>query len=130
MSTINKFILVDYDSINNMLNEFIISSEFPDAEIIAFTLPLKGLEYILSFYGNMNAKKTILFLDINMPKMSGWDFMVQIEKADAVIKENLIIYILSSSINLADINKAKENPNIVGYIEKPLTTEFIQSLKV
>ena len=121
-----SFILIDDDKISNFINERIIRLEYPQAEIIPYTNPIKGLEFISTHL----TKKSFLFLDINMPEMTGWEFIEQINQIDLSIKQNLQIYMLSSSIEPADLEKVKNNENIIGFIEKPLTTQFLTSLKI
>ena len=113
-----------------MISEIIIQDAKPDSVIFSFTDPVHGLNHILSTNSQSVNKKSVLFLDINMPFMTGWELMEQIEKADSVVRNNLLIYIFSSSVNPSDITKAKENINIIDFIEKPLTTEFIESIEV
>ncbi|MEO8087976.1 MAG: hypothetical protein ABI763_14220 [Bacteroidota bacterium] len=60
----------------------------------------------------------ILFLDINMP---GWDFLDNFDNLTEKIKNKIIIYMLSSSIDPSDKQKALENKNVVRYLEKPLS---------
>lgn len=128
METKIHFILVDDDPLNNMLSEMIIEEVFPDAKIMTFTEPKTGLDYILTNLKNPGEGKSILFLDLNMPKMTGWEFIGQFEKADTIGKDQLLIYILSSSVNPVDLEKAKVNPYVKGFIEKPLTGEVLISL--
>lgn len=128
METKTLFILIDDDPLNNLLSEMNIEEVFPDAKIMAFTEPKKGLDYILTNFNNPGEGKSILFLDLNMPKMTGWEFMVQFEKADTIVKEQLLIYILSSSVNPVDLEKAKVNPYVICFIEKPLTKEVLNSI--
>lgn len=128
METKIHFILVDDDPLNNMLSEMIIEEVFPDAKIMTFTEPKTGLDYILTNFNDPGEGKSILFLDLNMPKMTGWEFMGQFEKADTIGKDQLLIYILSSSVNPVDLEKAKVNPYVIGFIEKPLTGEVLISL--
>ena len=122
------FILIDDDPVNNMLSEIIIEEVFPDARIVAFTDPKAGLDHVL-IQRNPNIEgKCILFLDLNMPIMSGWDFMDQFEKSEISTRHQLEIYILSSSVNPADLDRAKKNPFIRDFIEKPLTEEVVMDL--
>lgn len=122
------FILIDDDPVNNMLSEIIIEEVFPDARIVAFTDPKAGLDHVLIQRNPKIEGKCILFLDLNMPIMSGWDFMDQFEKSDISTKHQLEIYILSSSVNPADLDRAKKNPFIRDFIEKPLTEEVVIDL--
>ena len=123
----SRFIIVDNDPVNNMLCDLAIKDAAVDADILAFTNPLKAFEYI-SAYNEGNNNLNILLLDINMPIWSGWDFADHFEKLDEKIKKRFKIYMLSSSIDNNDKLRAVENKNVVGYIEKPLTEEKVFSL--
>lgn len=123
----SRFIIVDNDPVNNMLCDLAIKDAAVDADILAFTNPLKAFEYI-SAYNESNISMNILLLDINMPIWSGWDFADHFEKLDEKIKKRFKIYMLSSSIDNNDKLRAVENKNVVGYIEKPLTEEKVFSL--
>ena len=122
-----NFLLIDDDPINNLLCSSIIERVLPQAEIVKFTEPEKGLDYIKGLANNTPSAKTILYLDINMPGMNGWEFMEAFETLDKNTREQIVIYILSSSIDPRDIEKAKNNSYIVDYFVKPLKKENILS---
>lgn len=123
------YIIVDDDPINNFITQRIILKANPDADVVTFTEPEEGLEYVLSLFAKPNDGKAILLLDINMPAMTGWQFMEHLEREGKVVGEQLLIYILSSSIDAADREKAKVNSYIRDYIMKPLTAEVVLSFK-
>ncbi len=116
-----RFLLVDDNPITNMLTKMVLKKSLGEVHVNDFISPEDGLEFMKPepIY-NPPDGKTILFLDINMPTMSGWEYLEEFELFDASIKEQYNIFILSSSINLNDINLAKANPLIVDFIEKPL----------
>ncbi len=122
------FIIVDDDPINNFITKKVITNINPNAFVIAFTEPEEGLDYILSIFAKPFSDKAILLLDINMPTMTGWQFLERLESEGAVVSERLLIYILSSSVDTADKGKAEVNPHIKDYIMKPLTTKAVLSL--
>lgn len=64
----------------------------------------------------------IILLDINMPIMDGWEFMEEMVALKSKISEAINIYIVSSSIALEDKNKAKNYPEIIAYLSKPINT--------
>lgn len=116
-----RFLLVDDDPVNNYLTKIILKKSFEEVHVNDFTIPEDALEFIKSGPShNPPYGKTTLLLDINMPSISGWEFLEAFELFDASIKEQYNIYILSSSVNLSDINLAKENQLVLDFIEKPL----------
>lgn len=72
---------------------------------------------------------TVIFLDINMPGMNGWDFLEIFEKDFQHLFRLVKIYILSSSIDTADIIRSKQYKSVVDYIAKPLTADICNKLK-
>jgi CheY-like chemotaxis protein len=123
----SRFIVVDNDPVNNLLCDLAIRDEVSDANFLAFTDPLKAFDHI-SAADEGNNNMNILLLDINMPIWSGWDFVEHFDKLDEKIKNRFKIYMLSSSIDINDKQRAMENKNVVDYIEKPLTKEKVFSL--
>ena len=63
----------------------------------------------------------VILLDINMPVMDGWEFMLKMEYIKTICNKNIHIYIVSSSIAVEDKTKAKTYADILGYLSKPLT---------
>ena len=123
-----KFIVVDDDYINNELCRINIEEVFPEANIETFTVPEAALLYIKSTVVDVNVLISILFFDINMPTLSGWEFLESYELFDELIKNKIRIYMLSSSVDHRDKKRATDNKNVLGYFEKPLTTENIKEV--
>ena len=63
-----------------------------------------------------------------MPLMSGFEFMEEYDKLSSDLKNHCKIYIISSSIDENDIKKANEDPNVVAFQVKTITTEFLNSI--
>lgn len=71
----------------------------------------------------------VIFLDINMPIMDGWQFLKQFtEKIDPSVKIPKI-FIVTSSIDEKDQVKAAAHDYVDDYIVKPVTLEFLQTLR-
>ena len=125
-----KFILVDDDSINNKLCTYIIKKVFGNSEIKCFEFPAEGLQFIKSAYGNLDvSERTILFLDINMPEINGWQFLDEFSKLEPHVQNQFIIYIVSSSIDPTDEEKANKHPFVKGYLPKPLNASVLADVK-
>jgi CheY-like chemotaxis protein len=127
------FLLIDDDPQNNMISAMVIRNSLQDTEVQVtdFINPEVGLKYIGTTYINeISKEKTILFLDINMPILSGWEFLEKFRTLEESIKNQFNIYILSSSIDPGDIQRAKLNPLVIDFIEKPLNKTTLVELFV
>ena len=127
MNTVRKYIIVNDDPFNNTLCSMILKNILGEIDIKTFTVPEEGLAFIENEYMT-NLEPAILFLDINMPTLTGWEFMEQYEKFSEEVKKQISIYILSSSVDQRDKDKAKANQYIKDFISKPLKRETILSI--
>jgi len=123
-----RFIVIDDDPINNLLCTKNIKKSVENADVITFTEAEIGLNFIKSNFSEPNSEKAILFLDINMPTMTGWEFMEEFHNVNSEIKGHVSIYILSSSVSEVDKQKAKVDPDVVDYIEKPLLVDILNRI--
>ena len=126
----HRFIIVDDDPINNLIcKEFIRLTVREPHHVIDFTSPEKALEYISSYEKQSALQRpVVILLDLNMPTMSGWDFIAQFEKSAPETRDNFRIYIVSSSINPRDMEDAAANPRVKDYVVKPVSEAFIRRL--
>lgn len=77
-----------------------------------------------------SALPDILLLDLNMPVMNGWTFMEKFEPITTVLKKNISIYLVTSSIWEEDIKRAKKNKLVKAFIAKPINQEkFLEILE-
>jgi CheY-like chemotaxis protein len=86
---------------------------------------LKGLKALIE---QQQPIPEIIFLDINMPIMDGWEFLKAFRDLQSQLSQKIPIYIISSSIAAEDKEKAKHFPEIVGYLSKPVELETLASI--
>lgn len=118
MHDLSKILLVDDDPIFLTLAELAIKKESEEVEIFK---AMNGEEAI-NFLKNQSVD--IIFLDLNMPVMNGWEFLDALPQIENWGKE---IYVLTSSIDPSDQRKADENPLVTSMLEKPLDRDKISS---
>jgi CheY-like chemotaxis protein len=123
----HSFIIVDDDSLHNSLCKLVIKSATNKTDILDFIYPEEALEFLKKNSNDIN-DNTILLLDINMPRLDGWAFLKEYDLFNERLREKIAVYILSSSINEADKEKAFANPHVQDYIMKPLSIEDVKSL--
>ncbi len=129
MNLPNRFILVDDDPINNLIIEHQIKTKIStEIEIVSFESPMEGFSYIMNYDGAESRVQTVLFLDLNMPVFSGWDFLEKLEKLDDQITNQLTIYVSSSSLDNRDIERANNIDLVKDYLIKPLTADLLVGL--
>ena len=122
-----RCLIIDDDPLNNLISQTVIARAEAKAQVTAFTEPEAGLAYI-SQRGQCKTGPVFVFLDINMPTMSGWEFLEHFEQLDNSIKNLYKIFILSSSVDDRDKERAEQNSRVLDYVEKPLKIERVKML--
>ena len=126
----NLLLLVDDDSVCNSINKIILNKKFgtdTEYEIVSYISPLEGFNYLSKILSENTFEKVIILLDINMPEMTGWEFLDEYSQLPER-KTEVVIFILTSSVNQGDIDTAAENNNVMGFMTKPLTSENAEKL--
>ena len=127
-SGIPKFIIIDDDSINNFLVKSILKKLASNSDVESFTDPEIAIDYLLSLETE-NFKDLIIFLDLNMPVLNGWDVLdILTERFGGKLPANAVLYIASSSDIQEDISKSKVYEMVNGYLTKPLKLDAIQRI--
>jgi len=123
-----RLVVIDDDQIVLTLTSMMMRSIDKGAQISCFSKPARDINEILAIVANAT-QRTIVFLDINMPDMNGWEVLDVVAKTTSEkLPDNVRIYVLSSSINTSDKVKAYSNPLISGFFEKPLLQEDLRNL--
>lgn len=124
LSSEMKILLVDDDPIFIMLQSRIIRLAGIDYEISEVQNGSDALEWINQCLAMPHL--IIIFLDINMPIMDGWEFLDNIENHP--LKKYLKVIIVTSSVSPSDKIKAQQYPNVIHFIEKPINVQHIQDI--
>lgn len=119
MKTIDTIMMVDDDEATNFLHQIIIDDANCCNNLVIVDDAQKALEML-----DGDLQPNLLFLDINMPKMDGWEFLEIFKKRKKENEQQTKIIIFSTSLNPRDQEKASKYSN-VQFMCKPLTTDLI-----
>ncbi len=125
---LNKIMLVDDNPDDNFFHIREIKKVIPDVTIITRHSALDALQYLKSVKSNGEELPILIFLDINMPVMNGWDFLEEFQNLDDDVRNIITIIMLSTFDNLNDVEKAKTFGSISDLIAKPLTGEKMKEI--
>jgi CheY-like chemotaxis protein len=132
-ATTHKIVmLVDDNEIDNYINEKIIKGSCFSDIVYVNTSSTSAIEFLRNLSFNKELRKdhlpSVLFLDINMPILDGFQFLEEFEKLDEDIKSFVKVAILTSSIDPADLERSHKYGAVCRFLNKPLTEESLKTL--
>ena len=99
------------------------------ADIITIYDKARGAaDYLLHHKDDLEHLPDVILLDIYMPDLDGWGFLNEFSLVKDKLSKTVNIYIISSSGNLKDINRARSIPEVKEYIQKPVTIEKLNQI--
>lgn len=132
---IERVLCIDDDQITLVLCEMVIRKAKFAQEVIKAHNGKEGLSWFSAYFSRQKSKSspseeapTIIFLDLNMPVMNGWDFLedYMMKYADRLPETKVVI--VSSTVNPEDFSRANRYDLVIDFINKPLTAEGLQDL--
>jgi CheY-like chemotaxis protein len=130
MSKIELACIIDDDTIYVNLIKKIIETRKLCENLLIFNNGKQSLDYFEALLENLSEDKIpeIIFLDLNMPVMDGWEFLKRFTEIKNKFGKVITLYIVSSSINPHDINRAKSLPSVEGYLVKPVNIAELEGI--
>ena len=128
MSNQYNICIIDDDDIYQYTITKILQSLKLNKKIIAFSDGEEALDFLIANLYNDDELPDVIFLDINMPIMDGFQFMEEYVKIKPNVGKKITIYMVSSSVDPADIQRAKNISDISDYIIKPIKSGELRTL--
>lgn len=131
-----KILCVDDDGITLMLCKKVIAKAEFASQIETSNNGEEALQYFENLKkdkeaNNIVSEPQLIFLDLNMPIMNGWEFLDIFSKSDYyTIFPEVKVIVLSSTIDPRDIEKAKQYPMVLNFLSKPITIEMLKSITI
>lgn len=126
---LNCILLIDDDEPTNFLNRMVIEEVDCSERIETMQSAREALKYLTNTTPNGNyPRPDLVFLDINMPAMDGWEFLEKYNQLPEDQKAKIIVVMLTTSFNPEDELKARNIEGISGFRNKPLTPEILMQI--
>ncbi|MGQ2985114.1 response regulator [Flavobacterium sp.] len=130
MKKVNNLYVIDDDKIYHFLLKTLLKQNGIDTNATFFCNGQDAIDHIKK---NNTEESTpdLILLDVNMPIMNGWQFLEEFRKLSPNLTKKPTIYMISSSNNEVDIQKAKDfNDTVKDYFLKPICREDIEKIFV
>ena len=121
---LNCVMLIDDNEDDNFFHQIILNDLKITKHIQVAESGFEALEYLQKG----EQLPDLIFLDINMPKMNGWEFLEEYDKLKLSINSGLVIIVLTTSLNPSDKEKSRKINLISGFECKPLNEEIVNRI--
>lgn len=122
---LHLILLVDDDDACNFFHTHLIEKLDCAEQVRTVANGLEALEFLRTPIDGHYPRPDVIFLDINMPKMNGWDFLEQYEYLSTDQKAQMILIMLSTSFNSEDRDRALSNANVKDFANKYLNKDSL-----
>ena len=125
-------LLVDDDEMTNFINQTVIERADVANKIDVALDGQEALEYLTcsgKYSGTAKyPQPDLVFLDINMPRMTGWEFLEEYKNLEADQRANVVVIMLTTSVNPDDGTRAKSTAEVADFRQKPLNNDMLMEI--
>lgn len=128
METKRNICLIDDDEIYHFLCKKTLELTHKVHNFMVFSNGREAIKFLSSHHDDTNNLPDVIFLDLNMPIMDGWQFLEEYLHIRSTIDKKMVIYIVTSSEHPEDLARANKIKDINGYIIKPITAKDFETI--
>ncbi|MGI4833914.1 MAG: response regulator [Janthinobacterium lividum] len=125
--TLNHIVLVDDNETTSFLNNRLLSRLAVARQVSTFMRADEALDALWGTAANEHEAPDLVFVDLKMPGLNGFDFLERYTSLPAAQQERTVVAVLTTSMHSTDTARVAKYPN-VEYLTKPLTEEKMQRL--
>jgi len=123
-----KVMIIDDNNIDLYITKRLIIKNKFGKKVLEYAEASEALKYLQDNQDNIPMLPMVIFIDIYMPGMSGFEFMEAYDKLPATLKKYCKVYIISSTIDEYDIERSRLDKNLTAFQVKPITKQFLDSI--
>ncbi len=121
-------LLIDDDEPTNFYHQRVVEKSGCAEQCQAVNSGAEALAFLKSAKDGMYPQPDLVFLDINMPAMNGWEFLEEYRKLKTEQQAQVVVVMLTTSLNPDDMHSAKVDEDISNFIHKPLDQGKLQEV--
>jgi CheY-like chemotaxis protein len=126
---LSSILLIEDDEVTNYINRTVIERMDCAAHVHVAWNGTDALEYLKACRQTAGSvQPELILLDINMPGLNGWEFLEEYNKLETAEKGQVVVVMLTTSLNPEDKRRADDNPAINGLKNKPLTAALMEEI--
>jgi CheY-like chemotaxis protein len=125
---LNCILLIDDDEPTNFLNRLTLEQAGCARDIRIAQSGQEALDYLRNCGSSGAPRPDLIFLDINMPAMDGWEFLEKYRLLPAEQKAEIVLIMLTTSLNPDDEVRTQAIPEVSGFENKPLSQQRVTHL--
>ena len=118
--------LVDDNKIDLFIHGEVLKRIPVITKVLQYTFAGEAINYLEE--NTEQSWPDVILLDIHMPIMNGFDFLMKYEKLPQALREKCKVIMVSSSLDSGDLDMAKTNPEVFAFLEKPMNTDKLKDL--
>lgn len=124
----DRVMIIDDNSIDLYITSRMIEKKNIAKKVLKYLTAGEALKYLQENQDTISKLPQIIFLDVYMPLMSGFEFLEAYDKLSPTLKKNCKVFVVSSTIDDGDIARIQSDNNVVSFQGKPITKEFFDQI--